>query len=128
VTGGAPAFTGAATVAAEIFDPNTGVFTLTGNMATARSLHTATLRNDGTVLVAGGDSYFYNSALAHSLSAAELFDPVTGSFSAINDMTAIRESHTATLLNTGEVLVVGGSNGTIGYSATTTVQATAELY
>jgi hypothetical protein len=39
----------------------------------------------------------------------------------------VRESHTATLLLNGEVLVVGGADGTLGYSATTTVLATAEL-
>jgi len=33
-----------------------------------------------------------------------------------------------TLLKTGEILVVGGSGGTLGYSTTTTVLATAELY
>jgi len=43
-------------------------------------------------------------------------------------MTAIRESHTATLLANGQVLVVGGSDGTLGYSPTTTVLGTAELY
>ena len=128
VTGGAMGFGGAAGSTAEIFDPGTGNFTATGNMATARSLHTATLRNDGTVLLTGGDTFFYNGAQAQSLSAAELFDPVTGSFSAVSNMTTPREAHTATLLNTGEVLVVGGSNGTLGYSATTTVTATAELY
>ncbi len=128
VTGGATGFGGAAGSTAEIFDPGTGNFTATGNMATARSLHTATLRNDGTVLLTGGDAFFYNGAQAQSLSAAELFDPASGSFSALSNMTTLRESHTATLLNTGEVLVVGGSNGTLGYSSTTTVTATAELY
>jgi len=128
LTGGAAGFGGAANSTAEIFDPGTGNFTATGDMAAARSLHTATLRNDGTVLLTGGDTFFYNGAQAQSLSAAELFDPVSGSFSAVSNMTTLRESHTATLLNTGEVLVVGGSNGTIGYSATTTVTATAELY
>ena len=64
----------------------------------------------------------------YSLSSAELFDPTMGTFTATADMTVVRESHTATLLNTGDVLVVGGSNGTLGYSTTTTVYATAELY
>src|SRR4029077_6356389 len=99
VTGGAPGFGGAAISTTEIFDPGTGIFTATGNMAAARSLHTATLRSDGTVLLAGGDAFFYNGAQGQSLSAAELFDPVTGSFSAVSNMTTPRESHTATLLN-----------------------------
>jgi hypothetical protein len=97
-------------------------------MVTPRSLHTATLRSDGTVLVAGGNTAFYDGYDGRTLSAAEVFDPVAGTFTAVADMTTPRESHTATLLLSGEVLMVGGSIGTLGYSATTTVLATAELY
>jgi len=97
-------------------------------MISARSTHTATLLQNGQVLVAGGADVFYGGGQSSSLSSAELFDPTTGNFTATADMSAMREQHTATLLNTGEVLVVGGSNGTIGYSTTTTVLATAELY
>jgi len=60
---------------AEIFDPATGTFTSTGSLATARSYHTATLLNDGRVLVAGG----YGAAAP--LTSAEMYDPATGAFS-----------------------------------------------
>jgi len=128
VTGGASQFSGNALSSAELFDPTTETFTATGNMVTGRALHTATLRSDGTVLVAGGDTYFYNGSQGRTLSAAELFDPVSGTFTSVADMTTPRESHTSSLLLNGEVLVVGGSNGTLGYSGTTTVSATAEVY
>jgi hypothetical protein len=128
VTGGASRFSGYSLSSAELFDPATGTFTAAGNMVTARSLHTATLRSDGTVLVAGGNTAFYDGYDGRTLSATELFDPVAGTFTSVADMTTPRESHTATLLLNGKVLVVGGSNGTLGYSTTTTVYATAELY
>lgn len=129
IAGGANTyFGGAATNLSELYDPSSGVFSATQAMTSPRSAHTATLLPNGQVLIAGGASAFYTGGPSYSLSSAELFDPVTGSFAATADMTAVRESHTATLLNTGEVLVVGGSNGTLGYSTTTTVLATAELY
>ena len=42
------------TAVAEIFDPGSGAWTPAGQLATERSQHTATLLNDGTVLVVGG--------------------------------------------------------------------------
>jgi hypothetical protein len=52
---------------AELYDPSTGMFTPTGAMNTARFLHTATLLNNGIVLVAGGNG---GSAV---LASAELY-------------------------------------------------------
>lgn len=128
LTGGAATFGGDSTATAELYNANTGSFTATNPMIGSRSAHTATLLNNGQVLVAGGSSLFYGAGgESSSLSSAELFDPATGNFTATADMTAIRESHTATLLGDGQVLVVGGSNGTLGYTPTT-VLATAELY
>ena len=54
---------------AEIYDPAAGTFTRTGNLQSARALHTATLLNDGQVLVAGGEQSGNNS-----LSSAELYE------------------------------------------------------
>ena len=128
LVGGGGSFGGNATAAAELYDPSSGSFTATNPMMSPRSMHTATLLQNGQVLLAGGASAFYGRGPSSSLSSAELFDPTTDNFTATADMTALREQHTATQLNNGEVLVVGGSNGTIGYSTTTTVLATTELY
>jgi N-acetylneuraminic acid mutarotase len=128
LTGGGASFGGSATTAAELYDPGTGSFTATNLMTSPRSSHTATLLNNGQVLLAGGSTVFFGGGQSNSLSSAELFDPSTGSFTATADMTALRESHTATLLGNGQVLVVGGADGTLGYSQTNNVLATAELY
>jgi N-acetylneuraminic acid mutarotase len=91
---------------AEIYNPATGIWTATSGMHTRRSSHSATLLSNGKVLVAGG----VNANLTiNYLSSAEIYDPTTRQWTAINSMTTARSSHTATLLPNGQVLVTGGS-------------------
>ena len=111
LTGEAATFGGDSTTTAELYDPNMGNFTATNPMTSARSVHTATLLNNGQVLIAGGSGFFFGGGVSDSLSSAELFNPTTGSFTATADMTAFRESHTATLLGNGRLLLLGVSKG-----------------
>src|ERR671912_12119 len=53
---------------AEIFNPATGLWSDTGSMTHVRSGHTATLLNDGRVLVAGGSDGL-------PLASAEIYNP-----------------------------------------------------
>jgi hypothetical protein len=85
---------------AELYDPATGTFSATGNMTTARASHTATLLNNGTVLIAGGLQLPGGNVLA----SAELYDPSTGTFTATGNMTG-PFADTATLLANGKVLI-----------------------
>lgn len=97
---------------AAIYNPATGLWTTTGSMGTARYWHTATLLNDGKVLVVGGSNDTNNSA--NSINSAEVFDPAKNTWANVAAMATARAYHTATLLNTGKVLVTGGQNSANG--------------
>jgi len=127
VTGGGNGFPD---VTAELYDPATRSFSPTmGHMIEARSGHTASLLsnanppNHGKVLIVGSVG-----------TSAELYDPVKRTFAATGSMHHARTSPTATLLNSGKVLIVGGdpsttdpraelynpASGTFSYTGSTT--------
>jgi N-acetylneuraminic acid mutarotase len=85
------------------------------SITTARAFQTATLLNNGKVLIAGGQGN--NGYLA----SAELYDPASNTWTSAGSMATARFLHTATLLNNGKVLIVGGF-GNSGFLAS------AELY
>ena len=84
----------------------TGTFTATGSMTAPRFSHTATLLNDGKVLIAGGMTQSTFSPIA----TAEMYDPLTGTFTATGSMTGPRYDHSATLLPDGRVPIAGGGD------------------
>lgn len=116
---------------AELYDPVTGKFTATASMTTVRVGHTATLLPDGHVMVAGGDGALEDSLAANILASAELYDPVTGTFSPAGSMATGRQFQTSTLLPDGRVLIAGGADGTTSPGrgmVTAVAPASAELY
>ena len=82
---------------------------VTNQLNSTRTSHTATLLQNGTVLVAGGSGL---------LPSAELYNPTTAQWTATGNMTVARTGHSATLLPSGPVLVTGGS-GASGLLAST---------
>jgi hypothetical protein len=100
---------------ADLFDPASKTFTLTttGNPPTVtymnhyRRLHRSTELANGKILITGGVGGDQNTS-NNILKSAEIYDPATGTFTSIGDMTTARRSHQAILLRTGKVLIAGG--------------------
>jgi Galactose oxidase, central domain len=97
-------------VRSEIYDPASGSFKTTGTMTAVRSMYcqgcrpAASILNDGRVLFAGGIDDD-----GTVLKSAEVYDPVSGTFTRTGDLKAARVSPTATLLPDGKVLIEGGA-------------------
>jgi hypothetical protein len=80
-----------------------GAFTQTDDMGSKRALHGATRLPDGSVLVVGGISDF-----GVFVPTAELYDPVTNTFSDTSAPNESRMRPTVVSLADGRVLVAGG--------------------
>jgi hypothetical protein len=111
---------------AELYDPYTRKFALTGSMLTARSDATATLLPDGRVLVTGGYGCVTTRCRPDTehdqgpLASGELYDPATGKFTAAGSMSVTRTDAASVLMPDGRVLLLlGGSNLVESYDPAT---------
>ena len=113
-------------VAAELYDPATGLSASVPPMGFARAFHSATLLKDGRVLVSGGISLI--SGALSAVATAEVFDPATKAFRNTGGLTESRGrvSHTASLLPDGRVLLAGGWGE--GGNGQRTILDSAELF
>jgi len=100
---------------------NFDIWEATGAMNQARSWSSSILLSDGKVLVVGGAINPGQYGEADYYSSAELYDPTLGTFSyTSNSMNNRRgwhfsgETHGATLLSNGNVLIAGGYDDTNG--------------
>jgi hypothetical protein len=95
--------------AAQVASANRG-WSPTGSMTEARTEHAALLLPSGKVLVVGGNGD----------TGSDVYDPVSGTFTPTGKTLFVHTQHaTATLLNDGRVLVVGGGVRHLPRSCTT---------
>ena len=93
---------------AEIYDPESGTWTLTTPMPRPLWGHTALSLDDGSVLVVGGEI-----EAARSTASVEIFDPVKEEWTPTASMFDVRAGHSMLRLPNGNMLVAGGSGPTV---------------
>lgn len=88
----------------EIYEPSSNAFRLSGVMPGRIIQASVTRLLDGRVLLVGVNT---NSTTP----VAQMFDPVTETFSTVSGVLTARSGHQATLLSDGRVLISGGRTG-----------------
>jgi len=100
---------GYGTKSCEIYDTTTNTWSLTDSLNYERSSgNTATLLDDGNVLVAAG-FYLSIGIFSGNISSCEIYDVVNSKWVVTDSLKIAREGHTATKLLDGRVLIAGGN-------------------
>ncbi len=94
---------------AEIFDPETNEFTPADNMIESHCNHTATLLENGEVLIIAGWKPGERS------DAVEIYNSETGKFRLAARLEKPLQAQNAVLLKNGKVLIVGGNSSRTEY-------------
>jgi Kelch motif/Galactose oxidase, central domain len=94
------------TSSAELYDPASGRWRLTGPLELGRSDPVAAVLPDGRVLMAGGSAPY--GRWVGYLSAAEVYDPASGSWRAAASMPGVRSDLTLSVLGDGRAIAIGG--------------------
>ena len=99
------------TNAAELYNPSSGTWSLTGSTSVARFGFGGTQLPDQQVLAAGGQSTQNLGCppCGNLESSAELYDPRSGAWLSAGNMSSVREHQFAVLLPNGEVVEAGGA-------------------
>jgi len=96
---------------ADIYDPVTTTLTPVAKPATTRT-SVATVTSNGHVLLVGG--WYFTGSMTVTLSSAEAFDPLRGTWTPMGNLAIPRHTPTVAALPNGGALVVGGSYSTPG--------------
>lgn len=108
---------------AERYVPALGRWVAAGAISKPRWGHSATPLRDGRVLVAGG-VFTTGCCQKTALSSTEFYNPLSNTWTRGPQMRTARYSHTATPLDDGKVLVLGGNGDAVAHSQL----ASAEIY
>jgi hypothetical protein len=108
--GGAPA------AAVDLFYPNTNTLEAGGETSEPRAMHSATLLADGRILLVGGmrEAVTFHDGGVHEerryMKSIEAYDPRTQTSRLLAaSLNVPRQGHSATLLDDGHVLILGGT-------------------
>ena len=104
------AATAGATNSASIYNPSTNTWLAT-TMAQPRFVHTATRLSNGSIAVCGGSQGTLTTPTA--IADAELFNPVTNTWSSLPPLQSARTSHVAKLQPDGLLVLIGGTDGIV---------------
>ncbi len=89
-----------------MYNPFTISISKVNSLIIARTGHTATLLDDGRLLISGGSENWRSNVL----NTCELFDPVANTVSQMASLQLIRNKHASVKLQNGKVLIIAGSN------------------
>ncbi|MEE2887596.1 MAG: kelch repeat-containing protein [Planctomycetota bacterium] len=114
----------------QLYNPSSGSWSGTGSMRNDRAVHSFdTLRlSNGRVLVTGGVKVNIaplipppaNFAGATAMKQCEYYDPNSGSWVSLPDMSIERTGHSVTQTRSGIVIIAGGAKGAIDAAISTT--------
>jgi hypothetical protein len=95
----------------KIYNPDTNNFIETSSETTylSKILHTSVLLSDGKVFFIGGGNRGFKPE--NLLNYSEIYNPSDETFTITGNIHTKRISHTATLLNNGKVIIIGGHSG-----------------
>jgi N-acetylneuraminic acid mutarotase len=101
-----------------------GSWKYSGNLNVARSNASAILLPNGTILVAGGCT---GNCLSSATASAEIYNPVSGTWSKTGSMSKTRTYFGMVLLPSGSVMAVGGCTG-LNANGCSGVTSSSEIY
>ena len=91
----------------EVYDPANDVWSNAASMTSERAEHTASALPDGRILIAGGVTGDFVTALE----SAEIYDPAGDAWLTTGSLVTPRGGHTASTLPDGRILIAGASTG-----------------